>query len=55
MVMLKGKEIDAMTSATLATRYLRKPGQSRIDPHTGRETAGQYESMVRFELVRKSP
>jgi hypothetical protein len=49
------KEIDAMTGATLATRYLRKPGQSRIDPHTGRETAGQYASMVRFELVRKSP
>jgi hypothetical protein len=48
------KEIDAMTGATLATRYLRKPGQSRIDPRTGRETAGQYESMVRFELVRKS-
>jgi hypothetical protein len=47
------KEIDAMTSATLTTRYLRKAGQSRIDPRTGRETAGQYESMTRFELVRK--
>jgi hypothetical protein len=43
---------DARTSATLTTRYLRKPGESRIDPRTGRETSGQYESMVRFELLR---
>ena len=48
------KEIDARTSATLSTRYLRKAGESRFDPHTGRETTGQYESTVRFELVRKS-
>jgi hypothetical protein len=47
------KQIDARTSATLATRYLRKAGESRFDPHTGRETTGQYESTVRFELVRK--
>ena len=46
------KELDATRSATLTTRYLRKPGQSRIDPRTGRETSGQYESMVRFELLR---
>jgi hypothetical protein len=46
------KAIDDKTSAFLATRYLRKPGQSRIDPHTGRETAGQFESTARFELVQ---
>jgi hypothetical protein len=46
------KRIDDETTATLATRYLRKPGQSRMDPHTGRETAGQFESTARFELVR---
>jgi len=46
------KQIDGKTSASLATRYLRKPGQSRLDPHTGRETAGQFESMASFELVR---
>jgi hypothetical protein len=46
------KQIDDKTSASLATRYLRKPGQSRLDPHTGRETAGQFESAARFELVR---
>ena len=46
------KQIDAATSASLSTRHLRKAGQSRIDPHTGRETTGQFESTVRFELVR---
>jgi hypothetical protein len=46
------KQIDDNTTATLATRYLRKPGQSRMDPHTGRETAGQFESTARFELIR---
>jgi hypothetical protein len=49
------KEIDDKTAASLATRYLRKPGQSRFDPHTGRETAGQFESSARFELVRTGP
>jgi len=47
------KEIDADTVASLATRHLRKAGQSQFDPHTGRETTGQFESGVRFELVRK--
>jgi hypothetical protein len=46
------KQIDDNTTASLATRYLRKPGQSRLDPHTGRETAGQFESSASFELVR---
>ena len=46
------KEIDERTSASLATRHLRKAGQSPIDPRTGRETTGQFESSVRFELVR---
>jgi hypothetical protein len=27
-------------------------GQSRFDPHTGRETTGQFDSTVRFELVK---
>jgi hypothetical protein len=37
--------------AMLQTRYLRKPGQSQYDPHTQRETEGQFESLVRFELL----
>ena len=47
------KEIDARTAATLATRHLRKPGQSQFDPQSGRATSGQFESTVRFELVRE--
>ena len=47
------KAIDERTTATLATRFLRKPGQRQIDPHSGKETAGQFESSVRFELRRK--
>jgi hypothetical protein len=46
------KQIDDMTRATLVTRHLRKPGQSQYDPHSGKETTNQFESNVRFELVR---
>jgi hypothetical protein len=46
------KQIDERTAASLATRYLRRPGQSRLDPRTGRETTGQFESGTSFELVR---
>jgi hypothetical protein len=46
------KDIDSRTRATLQARYLRKPGEARIDPHSGKETSGQFESLVRFELVR---
>src|SRR5499426_448286 len=34
------KDIDASTTASLSTRHLRKTGQSRFDPLTGRETTG---------------
>jgi hypothetical protein len=47
------KQIDGRTTATLSTRHLRKAGQSHLDPHTGRETSGQFESTVRFELMRE--
>jgi len=46
------KAIDGVGVATLQTRYLRKKGQSQYDPHTDRETEGQFESHVRFELTR---
>ena len=36
----------------MITRHLRKSGQSQFEPRTGRETTGQFESTVRFELVR---
>jgi hypothetical protein len=46
------KAIDDATRALLVTRHLRKPGQSQYDPHSGKETTNQFESNVRFELVR---
>ncbi len=46
------KQIDADTRALLVTHHLRKPGQSQLDPHSGRETVNQFESNVRFELVQ---
>ncbi len=46
------KQVDPKTSASLSTRYLRKAGESRFDPHSGRETTGQFDSTVHFELVQ---
>jgi len=37
--------------AELQTHYLRKKGQTEIDIRTGRQTEGQFESLVRFELT----
>jgi hypothetical protein len=46
------KQIDETTRALLITRHLRKPGQNQYDPHSGKETTNQFESNVRFELIR---
>jgi hypothetical protein len=35
----------------MQVNYFRKKGQSEVDPHTGRTTEGQFESLVRFELT----
>jgi hypothetical protein len=45
------KTIDAHTTASLSARFLRKPGQNRFDPHSGKQTKGEFESTVHFELV----
>jgi len=47
------KAIDGETTASLSVRYLRKPGQSRLDPHSGKQTRGLFESTVHFEIVRQ--
>lgn len=47
------KQIEGKGAASLLTRHLRKAGQSQFDPRTGRETSGQFESTVRFELVEE--
>jgi hypothetical protein len=46
------KEMADGSRGLLVTRHLRKPGQSQYDPHTGKETVNQFDSEVRFELVR---
>ena len=46
------KAIDGLGNATLLTRFFRKKGQSQYDPRTDRETDGQFESTVRFELMK---
>jgi hypothetical protein len=46
------KDIEGGLHGLLVTRHLRKPGQSQYDPHSGRETINQFESNVRFELVK---
>jgi hypothetical protein len=42
----KGLALDA--------RFLRKPGQSEVDPATGEATSGQFESWTRFEITDPS-
>jgi hypothetical protein len=46
------KDMDGGVHGVLVTRHLRKPGQSQYDPHSGRETTNQFESSVRFELMK---
>ena len=46
------KEMADGSRGLLVTRHLRKPGQSQYDPHTGKETVNQFDSEVRFELMR---
>lgn len=46
------KDLDGGVHGVLVTRHLRKPGQNQYDPHSGRETTNQFESSVRFELVK---
>jgi hypothetical protein len=44
------KTVDG-ARADLQATFLRKKGQTEIDPHTGRQTEGQFESMARFDLT----
>ena len=46
------KDLDGGIRGLLVTRHLRKPGQSQYDPHSGKETTNQFESLVRFELTK---
>ena len=37
--------------ATMWVRHLRKAGQARFDPRSGKQTRNQFESLVRLDLV----
>jgi hypothetical protein len=45
------KTVDGPARAVLQTRYFRKKGQYQFDPHSSKETKGEFESTVHFELV----
>jgi hypothetical protein len=44
------EKVTAERHLMVEARFLRKPGQSDIDPATGEYTQGQFESWTRFEL-----
>ena len=45
------KTVEAGALAELHANYYRKKGQAEVDPHSGRTTEGQFESLARFELT----
>ncbi len=45
------EKMTAERSLMVEAHFLRKPGQSDIDPATGDYTSGQFESWTRFELM----
>ena len=45
------RKTTAARDLTVEAHFLRKPGQSEIDPATGEYRGGQYESWTRFELL----
>lgn len=45
------KPVEGGAIADLQANYFRKKGQVEIDPRTGRQTEGQFESIVRFEMT----
>ena len=44
------EKVAAGRHLMVEARFLRKPGQSDIDPVTGEYTTGQFESWTRFEI-----
>ena len=47
----KCEKVTAERRSAVEARFLRKPGQSDVDPVTGDYTTGQFESWTRFELL----
>jgi hypothetical protein len=49
------KTVDGPALAVMQTRYFRKKGQYQFDPYSNKETEGQFESTVHFELTGAWP
>jgi hypothetical protein len=47
----KCEKVTPERALSVEARFLRKPGQSDVDPATGDYTIGQFESWTRFELL----
>ena len=45
------KMVEGSAVAELQTNYFRKKGQAEVDTRSGRQTEGQFESMLRFDLT----
>jgi hypothetical protein len=45
------EKVTPERALSVEARFLRKPGQSDVDPVTGDYTTGQFESWTRFELT----
>lgn len=48
-----GKDLGDGRVANMIARHLRKAGQTRYDPRSGKQTTNMFESVVRFEIVAK--
>ena len=47
----KCEKVTPERALSVEARFLRKPGQSDVDPKTGDYTSGQFESWTRFDLL----
>ncbi len=45
------RTLEGGAKATMWVRHLRKAGQARLDPRSGKQTKNQFESLVRLDLV----
>ena len=45
------RTLDGGGKVSMWVRHLRKAGQSRFDPRSGKQTKNQFESLVRLDLV----
>ena len=47
----KCEKVTPERALAVEARFVRKPGQSDVDPKTGDYTSGQFESWTRFDLL----